>query len=231
MTVHSVAFVGTGPNPAEPVWGESAAMAYRHADGYRRPDDCDLVACADIVREHGEAFADEFGIDAGHVYEDYEEMLAEAQPDIVSVATPVPTHADIVVDLIESGSPSAIHCEKPMADTWADCERMAAAAADADVQLTFNHQRRFDPRCRSAKDLLDETGLDPVPAHVGIDRLEDDLSGTLPFYETLGIDGVVVPWLGPVEFETRSRVEETIDRLASLAERVEREDAEFLQDL
>ena len=156
MTVHSVAFVGTGPNPEEPVWGESAAMAYRHADGYRRLDDCDLVACADIVREHGEAFADEFGIDAGHVYEDYEEMLAKAQPDIVSVATPVPTHADIVVDLIESGSPSAIHCEKPMADTWADCERMAAAAADADVQLTFNHQRRFDPRCRSAKDLLDE---------------------------------------------------------------------------
>jgi sugar phosphate isomerase/epimerase len=78
---------------------------------------------------------------------------------------------------------------------------------------------------------IDETGLDPVPAHVGIDRLEDDLSGTLPFYETLGIDGVVVPWLGPVEFETRSRVEETIDRLASLAERVEREDAEFLRDL
>jgi hypothetical protein len=34
-----------------------------------------------------------------------------------------------------------------------------------------------------------------------------------------------------VEFETRSRVEETIDRLASLAERVEREDAEFLRDL
>jgi len=156
MTGHSVAFVGTGPNPEEPVWGESAAMAYRHADGYRQLDDCELVACADIVREHGEAFAAEFGIDPRHVYEDYEEKLAEIRPDVVSVATPVPTHADIVVDLVESGAPSAVHCEKPMADTWTDCERMAAAADEAGVQLTFNHQRRFDPRWRSAKDLLDE---------------------------------------------------------------------------
>ena len=38
MTVHSVAFVGTGPNPAEPVWGESAAMDSFYTSGTGGPD-------------------------------------------------------------------------------------------------------------------------------------------------------------------------------------------------
>ena len=130
-------------------------MAYRHADGYAQLDDCELVACADIVLEHGHAFAEQFDIDESHVYEDYQAMLDAHEPDFVSISTPVPTHADLVLGCIESGNVGAIHCEKPMAITWADCQKMAAAAADADVQLTFNHQRRFNADWQAAKSLLD----------------------------------------------------------------------------
>ena len=153
---YDVAFIGTGPEPENQVWGESAAMAYRHGWGYQQLDECDLVACADLIRENAEAFADEFDIDRDDVYEDYEEMLHAVEPDIVSVATPVPTHADIVVDVAETGVPAAVHCEKPMADTWGDSRRMAAACDEQDIQLTFNHQRRFDPRWHEAKELLDD---------------------------------------------------------------------------
>ena len=151
-----IAFIGTGPEPDNPVWGESAAMAYRHGKGYRELEQCEFVACADLVRENAEAFADEFGIDPDNVFEDYEEMLAETNPDVVSVATPVPTHARIVLDCIDSGVPDAIHCEKPMADTFGDAKRMADAAAEAGIQLTFNHQRRFSGEYREAKRLVDD---------------------------------------------------------------------------
>ncbi|WP_435320869.1 Gfo/Idh/MocA family protein [Haloarchaeobius sp. TZWSO28] len=156
MATYRVACIGTGPDPETPVWGESAAMAYRHAAGYRKLDNCDIVACADLVRENANAFAAEFDIDDEHVYEDYTEMLSSAQPDVVSICTPVPTHATIVVDCAESGVPDAIHCEKPMATTWNDCQRMARVCEDAGVQLTFNHQRRFDERWTEAKRLLDD---------------------------------------------------------------------------
>jgi len=159
MTDYRVACIGTGPDPETPVWGESAAMAYRHGAGYRKLDSCEIVACADLVRENALAFADEFDIDEDHVYEDYREMLTTAEPDIVSVCTPVPTHADIVVDCAESAVLEAIHCEKPMADTWADSERMADACEEAGVQLTINHQRRFDARWTEAKRLLDEGAI------------------------------------------------------------------------
>ena len=154
MPDYSVAFIGTGPNPETPVWGKSAAMAYRHAASYRMLDQCELVACADLVRDHAESFATEFSIDHGHVYEDYTKMLVDANPDVVSICTPVPTHSDIVIDCARTGNLQAIHCEKPMATTWGDCKRMARTCDEHDIQLTFNHQRRFDERCREAKRLL-----------------------------------------------------------------------------
>ena len=57
-------------------------MAYRHATGYQRLDSCEIVACADIVRENAEAFAAEQDIAPEQVHEDYQEMLQKA--DITS---------------------------------------------------------------------------------------------------------------------------------------------------
>jgi predicted dehydrogenase len=48
----------------------------------------------------------------------------------------------------------AIHCEKPMARTWGEARAMAQACAEHGVQLTFNHQRRFNQPFRVARDLL-----------------------------------------------------------------------------
>ncbi|WP_248910646.1 Gfo/Idh/MocA family protein [Halocatena marina] len=152
---YRIAFIGTGPEPDNPVWGESAAMAYRHAPGYRDDDRCEIVSCADLVRENAEAFAQEFDIDTNLIFEDYNEMLREIEPDIVSVCTPVPTHAPIVLDCIRSGILKAIHCEKPMATTWEDARRMAQEAAKNSIQLTFNHQRRFVSDWREPKERIE----------------------------------------------------------------------------
>ncbi|MFB6217680.1 MAG: Gfo/Idh/MocA family protein, partial [Halobacteriaceae archaeon] len=153
--MYDVAVIGAG-NPEETEMGTSTARAYEHARGYERVEGTDIVACADIVPENAERFAGEFDCAA---YEDYREMLRGAEPDVVSVCTPVPTHADIVVGAAETGVPRAIHCEKPMADTWADCERMARVCDERDIQLTFNHQRRFDPARLEAKRLLNEGAI------------------------------------------------------------------------
>lgn len=153
---YEVAFIGTGPEPDNPVWGESAAMAYRHAPGYQNDDRCEITACADLVEENRKAFAQEFDIGPDFVFEDYEQMVRETDPDIVSICTPVPTHAPIVMDCIQSGVLEAIHCEKPMATTWGDARLMAQEAERRNVQLTFNHQRRFHPDWREPKQYIDE---------------------------------------------------------------------------
>lgn len=154
MEDYSIAFVGTGKVPDQPD-ATGFAMAYKHAESYSRLDNCTLTACADIVRENAEAFANNVGIDAQNVYENYKEMLGAVEPDIVSVTVPPAVHADITLGCIESGVTEAVHTEKPMADNWADCRRMVEAANEHDVQLTFNHQRRFGTPFTKAKELLD----------------------------------------------------------------------------
>jgi len=151
---YTVAVIGTGAEPDDP-GRDGYAMAYHHATAYQKVDACELVACADIVRENAEAFADEFALDEDGIFEDYETMLAEVEPDVVSICVPPAIHADIAVDCMQCESVSAIHCEKPMADTFGDAKRMTQVAEETDVQLTFNHQRRFSDAVRTAKELLD----------------------------------------------------------------------------
>jgi predicted dehydrogenase len=150
---YDVAVVGTGADPDDPD-GDGYAMAYHHANGYEKLGGAELVACVDIIRENAERFAVEYGIDDGHIYEDYEVMLEKVEPEVVSVCVPPSIHAPICIGCIRSGVVDAVHCEKPMAETYGGARMMAQEADRHDVQLTFNHQRRFSDAVRTAKDLL-----------------------------------------------------------------------------
>jgi predicted dehydrogenase len=151
---HDVAFIGTGSNPDEPSV-DGFAMAYQHAAAYDTLESCRLVGCADIVEENARAFADEQDIASSGVFTDYERMLSALEPDVVSICVPPAAHAQLVVGTAESGVVDAIHCEKPMALTWAGSQRMASVCEENDVQLTFNHMRRFGDPFRVAKQRLD----------------------------------------------------------------------------
>jgi predicted dehydrogenase len=131
-------------------------MAYRHAAGYRRLEQCQLIACADVVLENARQFGNYWNLRSELVFGDTEEMLDVVQPDIVSICVPPHVHADVVLTCATHGAPDAIHCEKPMAKTWAECREMVGACEQAGVQLTFNHQRRFGRPFRAAKQLCDD---------------------------------------------------------------------------
>lgn len=143
MAEYAVGVVGTGN------------MGARHGRAYRANERCELVACADLAVERAEKYAAEVGVPEANVFEDYREMLAELDLDLLSVATPIPTHADVVVDCLRGGGLDAVHCEKPMAETWGDCRLMAREADRRGVQLTFNHQLRCSEPTRRAADLLE----------------------------------------------------------------------------
>ncbi|ELY96894.1 Gfo/Idh/MocA family protein [Natrialba taiwanensis] len=155
MSSYTVAVIGTGPDPNNPTV-DGFAMGYRHGEAFESDTRCELVGCADIVEENRLAFADTFGLPAENAFEEYEEMLSALKPDIVSVAVPPAIHRDIVVGCAKSGVVDAIHCEKPMANVWADARQMAQECWRHDVQLTLNRQRRFGRLFTEAKRLLDD---------------------------------------------------------------------------
>jgi len=152
---YTAAVIGTGPDPENPS-SEGFAMGYAHGRALEADERVELVACVDIVPENAEDFAAEFDIESGNVFEDYEAMLAAVEPDIATIAVPPALHASLSLGCIRSGAVEAVHCEKPMALEWGDARLVAQEANRRDVQLTFNHQRRFGEVFRRAKELLDD---------------------------------------------------------------------------
>ena len=70
------------------------------------------------------------------------------------VATTAPSHADFVCLAAKNGA-KAILCEKPMAVSLADCDRMIEACAASGTRLAINHQMRFMEQYTKAKEIVE----------------------------------------------------------------------------
>lgn len=122
-----------------------------HVQGYRGVPQVAVVAGAEPEPTIRDGFGQELGVTA--LYADYHEMLTQERPDIVSVCTWPPLHAEMVMAAAEAGA-KAIICEKPMAVNLKEADAMLAACERAGTVLLINHQRRFHPCYRTASDLV-----------------------------------------------------------------------------
>ncbi len=86
-----------------------------------------------------------------------DDLLDDPELDAVVLATPVPTHADLAVRVLEAGK----HCfvEKPLATTVADAERAVDAAARSGRTLMVGHLLEYHPGLRALKELSDSGEL------------------------------------------------------------------------
>jgi predicted dehydrogenase len=99
-------------------------------------------------------------------YTDVDEMLANEEIDILAICTPDDRHAGIFIDAANRGIP-AILCEKPLATTLADADRMIAAAEANGTVSAVEHTRRWDPFYHRAKELIDAGVIGEVQTVVG----------------------------------------------------------------
>ncbi|MGL4513256.1 MAG: Gfo/Idh/MocA family protein [Lacipirellulaceae bacterium] len=76
-------------------------------------------------------------------YENLDELLADDSIDAIDITLPPALHADIAVRALATGK--HVFCEKPMAMTLADCDRMRAAADAAGKQLLVGHVLPYFP--------------------------------------------------------------------------------------
>ena len=80
-----------------------------------------------------------------------EEMLADKSVTAVIVATPTGTHFDVCMKAIEAGK--HVLCEKPLATTSLECERLISAAAEHNVVLMVGHVFLFNGGILKLKEL------------------------------------------------------------------------------
>lgn len=98
-----------------------------------------VVAIASAHRERAESVADEFKI--RNVADDWRELVARDDVDLVSIVTPPATHMEITMAALEHGK--AVLCEKPMAMNADEALRMTERAREAGVLALIDHELRF----------------------------------------------------------------------------------------
>ena len=104
-------------------------------------DKCEIVAFCDIIPERAEKACAECGAEGARIYTDYQELMKDAEIDVVHVCTPNVAHCPITVAAFEAGK--HVMCEKPMAATTADAEKMMAAWKKSGKKFTIGYQNRF----------------------------------------------------------------------------------------
>jgi predicted dehydrogenase len=138
----------------DPVLGERAAHSHAAAYAALRPR-ATVAAVCDLVPSLVDGFAATWAgvFPEARGYADYRELLANERIDLLSVVTSDHRHARIVLDAVEAGV-RGIFCEKPIATTLADADRMIEACARAGVPLLINHTRRWYPEYLEARRLV-----------------------------------------------------------------------------
>lgn len=98
-----------------------------------------VVVC-DLDAPRAEEAGEELGVPATT---STTELLSRREVDAVFVATPNYQHCPCVIEVAQAGKP--VFCEKPMATSVADCDRMIEAGREAGVPLMIGQVLRYYP--------------------------------------------------------------------------------------
>ncbi|MGH2417439.1 MAG: Gfo/Idh/MocA family protein [Candidatus Limnocylindria bacterium] len=134
-------------------WGilSTAAIArFKVIPAMQRAEHCEVVAIASRDATRGATVAAQLGIPT--VHGSYEELLAD--PHVEAVYVPLPNHLHATWSMAAAAAGKHVLCEKPLALTAADAERMIAAAEGAGVRLMEAFMYRLHPSWIAVRELV-----------------------------------------------------------------------------
>ncbi len=113
-----------------------------------------IVALVSGHRPKAEQMADKYGVSHKAIYDyaHYEEIGHNPEIDAVYIALPNGMHAEYTIRAAKVGK--HVLCEKPMANSVAECEHMIAACRKANRKLMIGYRCRYEPTNLKATELV-----------------------------------------------------------------------------
>jgi len=86
-----------------------------------------------------------YGVDPKHIYnyENYDSIKNDPEIDVIYIVLPNGMHAEYTIRALQAGK--HVLCEKPMANSPADCQKMIDAAHAANRKLMVAYRCRYEP--------------------------------------------------------------------------------------
>ena len=182
----------------------AGVVAGMHLEAIAALDDVELVGIAAHDTESAALRARESG---SRPFAESDELLA-CELDVVVVATPHPSHAELTIAALETGA--HVLCEKPLAPEARDADAMIAAADRARLLLGVCFQQRFRPVIAAARRLVDEGRLGTLVRA----SIVDPLYRPNAYYRTADWRGT---WKGEGGGVLMNQAPHTLDLLCHLA--------------
>ena len=132
----------------------SGNIANPHARGWNTyPDRAEIVAFADLDTTRAQQMSNKHTGGKAVVFGSGEEMLAEADLDVVDICLPHHLHTGAIIAAAEAGK--AILCEKPLCTTLADAAKIRDVVRETGVTFMGAHNQLFQPSLLEARRLMD----------------------------------------------------------------------------
>lgn len=120
-----------------------------HLPPLKEMDGVEVVGGFDSSAEQRQTWTEETGLPA---HETMEALVAAGRPELLVVATPPQSHADLCVAGVEAGM--HVFCEKPFVMNLEEADRVIAAATANDRHVVVNHEFREKPIFRAVHDKI-----------------------------------------------------------------------------
>ena len=115
------------------------------APGLQKTKYCRLAGIVTGTPEKEKVWAEKYGIPEKSIYnyENFDSIKDNPDIDVVYVVLPNSMHKEFTIRAAKAGK--HVFCEKPMANSAADCEAMIAACKDAGKKLAIGYRCQFEP--------------------------------------------------------------------------------------
>jgi predicted dehydrogenase len=133
------------------VLGAGQIAQAAHFESCVKAVNAELTAICDVADDLRERMIITHGAKKG--FADYSKMLADPGIDAVIIATADAFHVPASIEALAAGK--HVLCEKPMALTVEDAEKLASAAKKAGKVFQLGHMKRFDPGLQAAKSFIE----------------------------------------------------------------------------
>jgi UDP-N-acetyl-2-amino-2-deoxyglucuronate dehydrogenase len=129
-----------------------------HLQALSRVGEVEVVGVYDLDQRLARERADAANVQ--RVFANWEEVLSDADVQCVGILLPHDLHERFVVEALESGK--YVVCEKPLAPTLPECDRMLAAATRSGRKLFPVHNRVYTQAVGKMSELLQQDAIGEV---------------------------------------------------------------------
>jgi predicted dehydrogenase len=145
-------------------------VSTQHIAAFGKNPHAEIVAVSSRSRGSAQTRADEAGLEAVGIYDDFAEALKHDGVDIVSICTPQHVHCENVLAAAEAGKHLVI--EKPLCNSLDELRAMRDAVRKTGVQTIVSFVMRWNPMFQTAKAMIADNALGDIYS-VETDYLHD----------------------------------------------------------